>query len=95
MIIIPFALPKVGPKDLKELRAFQSLKILRKAASSAIAWSLSLGAIFNSTAKEVIGRVLLPKVQDSLPGMDQCMVMGYGYGLCYSSVFCKTSTLIV
>ena len=77
MVIIPFALPKVGPKDLEELRAFQSLKILRKAASSAIAWSLSLGAIFNSTGKEVIGRVLLPKVQDSLPGMDPRMVTGY------------------
>ena len=77
MVVIPFSLPKVGPTNLEEIKSFQSLKKLRRAAGSSIAWCISLGHIFTSTAKDVIGGSLLPKVHLSLRGMDPRMITGY------------------
>ena len=59
MVIIPFNLPKIGAETAAECEAFQSLGALRKTASAAIGWAISLGKKFKTSGITNINSVLL------------------------------------
>lgn len=77
MVVIPFNLPKIGAETAAECEAFQILGALRKKASAAIGWAISLGKKFRSTGVMEINTVLLPKLHPKLKGLEPRLITGY------------------
>lgn len=63
MVITPFNLPKIGAQTAADCEAFQQLGALRKTASAALGWAISLGKMLRSNGVKEINTVLNSKEQ--------------------------------
>ena len=72
LFIIPFKLPKIGPRTKEETQDFDEVL---KNVSSSIGWAISLGKLLQG--KQQFEGNLLEKVGARLPGVDSRLCTGY------------------
>lgn len=77
MVIIPFNLPKIGASSESDVEAFQELGVIKKTASAALGWIISLGKKFKTSGVQLIKENYLPKVFAKLQGVEPRSITGY------------------